>query len=238
MDDPDVHEVGGQRRRAAGSDHLERIGVRGGHRRQRHQRPRRGAACVGAPGGTRRVQDRGVPPRNLRFLHEGRVGTARGLRRRAHRSEPGGSSNGAFPNGFACGGQGHVFTITASALCIGHRASTCCSTTIPSTRATTAPTCRRWGRPSATRAAETPEHPTEEVRLPAGPDLLPRAEHHTEIRPVRRSSRGACARTTRRTRRARRQDRAAWAPAAASAAGIAAARGARRTHRGRHAARC
>lgn len=33
-----------------------------------------------------------------------------------------GTGNGAFPNGFACGGQGHVFTITASALCIGHRA--------------------------------------------------------------------------------------------------------------------
>ena len=34
----------------------------------------------------------------------------------------GGSGRGAFPNGFACGGQGHVFTITASAICIGHRA--------------------------------------------------------------------------------------------------------------------
>ncbi|MEO7839327.1 MAG: hypothetical protein ABIU06_08255, partial [Anaerolineales bacterium] len=34
----------------------------------------------------------------------------------------GGTRNGLTPNGFTCGGQGHVFTITASAICIGHRA--------------------------------------------------------------------------------------------------------------------
>ncbi len=32
------------------------------------------------------------------------------------------SRNGLFPNGFTCGSQGHAFTITASAICIGHRA--------------------------------------------------------------------------------------------------------------------
>ncbi len=34
----------------------------------------------------------------------------------------GGTRNGLTPNGFTCGGQGHVFAITASAICIGHRA--------------------------------------------------------------------------------------------------------------------
>lgn len=34
----------------------------------------------------------------------------------------GGTRNGLTPNGFTCGSQGHVFTITASAICIGHRA--------------------------------------------------------------------------------------------------------------------
>ncbi|HET9441838.1 MAG TPA: hypothetical protein VFO65_00870, partial [Acidimicrobiales bacterium] len=34
----------------------------------------------------------------------------------------GATVNGTFPNGFACGSQGHVFTVTASGLCIGHRA--------------------------------------------------------------------------------------------------------------------
>ena len=34
----------------------------------------------------------------------------------------GGTRNGLTPNGFTCGGQGHAFTITASAICIGHRA--------------------------------------------------------------------------------------------------------------------
>ncbi len=34
----------------------------------------------------------------------------------------GGTRNGLTPNGFTCGGQGHVFTITASSICIGHRA--------------------------------------------------------------------------------------------------------------------
>nr|MBA2599932.1 hypothetical protein [Actinomycetota bacterium] len=34
----------------------------------------------------------------------------------------GGTRNGLTPNGFTCGGQGHSFTITASAICIGHRA--------------------------------------------------------------------------------------------------------------------
>ena len=33
-----------------------------------------------------------------------------------------GTRNGLTPNGFTCGGQGHTFTITASAICIGHRA--------------------------------------------------------------------------------------------------------------------
>ena len=33
-----------------------------------------------------------------------------------------GSRNGLLPNGFFCGGQGHQFTITAAAICIGHRA--------------------------------------------------------------------------------------------------------------------
>lgn len=34
----------------------------------------------------------------------------------------GGSRNGLLPDAFFCGGQGHEFTITASAICIGHRA--------------------------------------------------------------------------------------------------------------------
>ncbi|MEO6652559.1 MAG: hypothetical protein ABIP17_07875 [Ilumatobacteraceae bacterium] len=34
----------------------------------------------------------------------------------------GGTRNGLTPNGFTCGGQGHAFDITASAICIGHRA--------------------------------------------------------------------------------------------------------------------
>jgi hypothetical protein len=34
----------------------------------------------------------------------------------------GGSRNGLLPDGFFCGGQGHEFTITATAICIGHRA--------------------------------------------------------------------------------------------------------------------
>jgi hypothetical protein len=33
----------------------------------------------------------------------------------------GGTRNGLTPNGFTCGAQGHAFTITASAICIGHR---------------------------------------------------------------------------------------------------------------------
>jgi hypothetical protein len=32
------------------------------------------------------------------------------------------SGNGLFPNGFTCGSQGHAYTPTSSALCIGHRA--------------------------------------------------------------------------------------------------------------------
>ncbi|SEH04093.1 hypothetical protein SAMN05444920_1585 [Nonomuraea solani] len=31
------------------------------------------------------------------------------------------TSNGRFADGFFCGGQGHEFTITASAICVGHR---------------------------------------------------------------------------------------------------------------------
>jgi hypothetical protein len=34
----------------------------------------------------------------------------------------GGSRNGLLPDSFFCGGQGHEFTITASSICIGHRA--------------------------------------------------------------------------------------------------------------------
>jgi hypothetical protein len=34
----------------------------------------------------------------------------------------GGTRNGLLPDGFFCGGQGHEFTITASSICIGHRA--------------------------------------------------------------------------------------------------------------------
>jgi hypothetical protein len=34
----------------------------------------------------------------------------------------GGSRAGLLPDGFFCGGQGHEFTITASAVCVGHRA--------------------------------------------------------------------------------------------------------------------
>jgi hypothetical protein len=34
----------------------------------------------------------------------------------------GGTRNGLTPNGFTCGAQGHAFPITASAICIGHRA--------------------------------------------------------------------------------------------------------------------
>lgn len=34
----------------------------------------------------------------------------------------GGTRNGLTPNGFTCGAQGHGFTITASAICVGHRA--------------------------------------------------------------------------------------------------------------------
>ncbi|HET7704332.1 MAG TPA: PA domain-containing protein [Candidatus Limnocylindrales bacterium] len=34
----------------------------------------------------------------------------------------GGTRSGLTPNGFTCGSQGHAFTITASAICIGHRA--------------------------------------------------------------------------------------------------------------------
>jgi hypothetical protein len=34
----------------------------------------------------------------------------------------GGSRNGLLPDGFFCGGQGHEFEVTASAICIGHRA--------------------------------------------------------------------------------------------------------------------
>jgi hypothetical protein len=34
----------------------------------------------------------------------------------------GGTRNGLTPDAFLCGGQGHAFTITASAVCIGHRA--------------------------------------------------------------------------------------------------------------------
>lgn len=34
----------------------------------------------------------------------------------------GGTRNGLTPNGFTCGAQGHAFAITASAICIGHRA--------------------------------------------------------------------------------------------------------------------
>jgi len=33
----------------------------------------------------------------------------------------GGTRNGLTPNGFTCGAQGHAFTITASAICVGHR---------------------------------------------------------------------------------------------------------------------
>ena len=33
-----------------------------------------------------------------------------------------GSNNGAAPDAFLCGGQGHTFDVTASAICIGHRA--------------------------------------------------------------------------------------------------------------------
>ena len=33
-----------------------------------------------------------------------------------------GTRSGLTPNGFTCGGQGHSFTITASAICVGHRA--------------------------------------------------------------------------------------------------------------------
>ncbi len=34
----------------------------------------------------------------------------------------GGTRNGLTPNGYTCGSQGHTFTVTASAICIGHRA--------------------------------------------------------------------------------------------------------------------
>ena len=34
----------------------------------------------------------------------------------------GGTRNGLTPNGFTCGAQGHAFVVTASAICIGHRA--------------------------------------------------------------------------------------------------------------------
>jgi PA domain/LVIVD repeat len=34
----------------------------------------------------------------------------------------GGSRNGLLPDSFFCGGQGHEFTITASGVCVGHRA--------------------------------------------------------------------------------------------------------------------
>ena len=34
----------------------------------------------------------------------------------------GGTRNGLTPNGFTCGSQGHAFDVTASAICIGHRA--------------------------------------------------------------------------------------------------------------------
>ncbi len=34
----------------------------------------------------------------------------------------GGTRNGLTPNGFTCGSQGNVFTVTASAICVGHRA--------------------------------------------------------------------------------------------------------------------
>ena len=34
----------------------------------------------------------------------------------------GGTRNGLTPNGFTCGSQGHAFTVTASGICIGHRA--------------------------------------------------------------------------------------------------------------------
>jgi hypothetical protein len=34
----------------------------------------------------------------------------------------GGTRNGLLPDSFFCGGQGHEFTITASSICIGHRA--------------------------------------------------------------------------------------------------------------------
>lgn len=34
----------------------------------------------------------------------------------------GGTRNGLTPNGYTCGSQGHAFTVTASAICIGHRA--------------------------------------------------------------------------------------------------------------------
>lgn len=33
----------------------------------------------------------------------------------------GGTRNGLTPNGFTCGSQGHAFTVTASAICTGHR---------------------------------------------------------------------------------------------------------------------
>ena len=34
----------------------------------------------------------------------------------------GGTRNGLTPNGFTCGSQGHGFTVSASAICVGHRA--------------------------------------------------------------------------------------------------------------------
>ncbi len=34
-----------------------------------------------------------------------------------------GTRNGLLPDAFICGSQGHVFTVTASAICIGHRAT-------------------------------------------------------------------------------------------------------------------
>lgn len=34
----------------------------------------------------------------------------------------GATSSGLFPDGFLCGSQGHQFTVTASAVCVGHRA--------------------------------------------------------------------------------------------------------------------
>lgn len=39
-----------------------------------------------------------------------------------------GSLGGVRPDAYFCGGQGHIFTITASALCSGHRAMQSCST--------------------------------------------------------------------------------------------------------------